>query len=104
MGKEGEGSGCKNAVSLPLFQLIYDIQHRLTGGEDIIRNKDILSFHRIAQVFMGYNGIPPVDDPGVIPSLVEHPQVHAQHRGIVHVPVHCPFIRADDHKVILVEL
>ena len=52
---------------------------------------------------MGNDGIAAVLHPGIIPTLIEHPQVAAKHAGKIHIPVDGTFVRADDHKAILIE-
>ena len=52
---------------------------------------------------MSHNGIPSVDDLGIIPSLIEHSHIHAQVVCKINGPVHSSLIRAYDHQMILVD-
>ena len=49
---------------------------------------------------MCHNGIAPVYNTGVVPSLVEH--THIQSKYICHIngTAHPPFVRADYHHVV----
>ena len=98
------GSVAENAGGLLLFQLIGDIQHRFAGGNDIVGDKDILTLNGSAKILMSDNWVPAIDDPGLIPSCIEHTQIDSQNGGIIHISVHGAFIRAYHHEVLTVEL
>ena len=53
---------------------------------------------------MRYDRISSVHDRGVVAALVEHTHVHAQVVGNVNCAAHTALIRADDHKMVLVDL
>ena len=52
---------------------------------------------------MGQDRILAVDDRGVVPPLVEHAHVDAQHVGDVDRPAHAALVGADDHQVSAVD-
>ena len=49
---------------------------------------------------MGNDGVAAVHHPAVVPALVEHAQIHAQHAGVVHVAVDGALVGADDHEAV----
>ena len=51
---------------------------------------------------MSHDGVLSVYDSGIVAPLVEHTHIHAQDIGEVDCAVHSPFIRADNHQVVLV--
>ena len=53
---------------------------------------------------MGHNGVPAVDDLGVVASLIEHTHIHAQVVGQVYGTVHGSLVGADDHQMVLIDL
>ena len=53
---------------------------------------------------MGHDGVPAIDDSGIVPSLIEHTHVDAQVVCQVDGAVHGALVGADDHQVILINL
>ena len=102
-GEQREGGVGKDLAGAAHLQAVGDVQHALAGGDDVVGDEDILALHALAQIFMGDDGVAAVDDAGVVPPLVEHAQVAAQHAGIVHVAVHGALVGGDDHEMFLVE-
>ena len=100
--EEGVGGGGEEAAGLVLMHIPGDIQHALPRGDDIVGHQHAFPFHALAQVLVGHDGVAAVDHAGIVPPLVEHAQVHAQHRGIVHIPVHGALVRAHHHEAFLV--
>lgn len=66
------------------FNSFGGIQHAFTGGDHVVDDDHGLSFHGASQEFVGHNGIPAVDDLGVVTSLIEHTHIHAQVVGQVY--------------------
>ena len=42
---------------------------------------------------MGNDRVHAIDDPGIVPSLIEHPHVDTQHAGVEYRTVNGAFIR-----------
>ena len=103
LAEQAEGCEDEDAAGAHLFQLSGDVQHRLAGGDHVVGDDQVLPGHVVAQEFVGHNGVPAVDDNGVIPALIEHAQVHAQHGGVVHAPAHAALVGGDEHQVVPVE-
>ena len=51
---------------------------------------------------MGNDGIGSVYDPGIIPALVKHADVHTKKRGQENYPLGSTFVRSNEHHVIAV--
>lgn len=58
----------------------------------------------VAKEFMGNDGVFAVDNCGIVTAFIEHTHVHTQDTGEIHSTSHSPFIRADDHQMVFVDL
>ena len=103
-GEQREGAAGKDVAGAAHLQLVADVQHGLAGGDDVIRDKDVLVLDALAQILVRDNGVAAVDNAAVIAALVEHAQVAAQHAGIIHIAVHGALIGGNDHEMILIEV
>ena len=61
------------------------IQHGITGGENIVGDNHILVLYRISQILVGHNRVAPIDNDGIVPALIEQAHIQPKHGGEIDV-------------------
>ena len=103
-GEEREGCARKHALGAALLEVVRQIEHGITGGDDVVRDEDVLARHVDAHVLVRDDRVAPVHHAGVIATLIEHAQVDAHGGAVIDIAANRALIRGDDHHVILVDL
>ena len=68
-GKQREGCVADDVLCATLLQLAGNLQHGLTGSNDVIRNENSLAFHALTQILVGDDGVTAIDNAGVVTAL-----------------------------------
>ena len=78
VGKESEGGKSINSLRAALLDLLCNVEERVTGGDHIVNDDDVLAVKILAEIFVSNYGVLTVYDAGVVTSLVEHTYVDSR--------------------------
>ena len=79
--EQSEGCTDEDPFCLALFQLLCNLNGAFAGGDHVIDDDDILAGHVRTEEFVRNDRMLPVHGGGIIPSLVKHAHIDAEHVG-----------------------
>ena len=104
VAEQTEGSKGEDTVSTLLLELSCYVDNRVTGGNHIVYDNNVLARYLTAEILVSNDGVLAVDDDGVVASLVEHTEVNAHNGGIVHTLAHSALVGRDNHSLVGVDV
>ena len=102
-GKEAEGCTHINVARFALLQELCHLDHTVSGGDHIVDDDHILSFHGGTEKFMLYDRIASVNDRGIVAALIKHTHIDSKIVCYIDCTAHTAFVRADHHEMVAVD-
>ena len=101
--EQAEGGEQEDPPRASLLQLPGHVQHAAAGGDHVIDDHNVHARHGAAAEIVGDDGVRAVHDAGIVPPLVEHPDVDAEKGREEDHPPRRALVRCDEHQVIAVQ-